>query len=301
MGNAKKTDPHMCGGTDEGYFKKASSIIVSDDMVLFDVASVLSEPGENEDKRQKEIGYLAFFAVKAGEGTFVYKVTGGGTHPSKYDNCRIEWALTKEDGFPALAALTRELELSRDNGHYTFTHGLPQDFGGTIDVKYADGEQIKILSNQNPVITREAAFEIERLFDRLIRGEKAELPDPSGIVGIRFDEVKENGGLTHAELTPNPDGTCCVKRVNRFSAYEVYESELTVSGDVLSGIKENASKCGILAWSVLPKYELPWKENKKLTFVFDNGEEITVYSDRVLPEYVRGEFFAVESELTIKN
>ena len=301
MGNAKKTDPHMCGGTEEGYYKKASSIIVSDDMVLFDVSSVLSEPRDTEDPRQKKTGYLAFFAVKAGDGTFVYKVTGSGTHPSKYDNCKIEWALTKEDAFPALAALTRELELSRDNGHYTFTHGLPQDFGGLIDVKYADGEQIKISSNQNPVISREAAFEIERLFDRLLRGEKADLPDPSDIVLIRFDEVKENGALTHAEISANSDGTCAIKRINRFSAQEVYESELTVSGEVLENIKKNAEKCGILAWSALPKYELPWKENKKLTFVFKDGKETAVYSDRILPEYVRGEFFAAEIELTTKG
>ncbi len=300
MAHPKSTDPHLCGGTDEGYYKNTSGIINSDDIVLFDVSSVLPDPGAEEDERKRSIGYLGFFAVNAGEGTFVYKVTGSGTHPSRYDSCGIEWALIKENGMPALAALTKELELCRDNGHYTFTHGLPQDYGGMIDIKYADGEKIKISSNQNPVITREAAFEIERLFDRFLRAEKADLPDPYAMSAIRFEEKKEDGGMIRAELISDQSGKCSVRRTVRSADGETLESERCIPAKVLENIKAAVKRCGMLAWSHLPKYELPWKENKKLTFVF-GGSEVTVRSDRVLPEYVRGEFFAVEAELTIKN
>ena len=301
MAHPKSTDPHLCGGTDEGYYKNTSGIINSDDMVLFDVSSVLSDPGADEDERKRKVGYLAFFAVNAGEGTFVYKVTGSGTHPSRYDSCVIEWAIIKENGMPALAALTKELELCRDNGHYTFTHGLPQDYGGTIDIKYADGEKIKISSNQNPVITREAAFETERLFDRFLRAEKVDLPDPSDLTAVRFDETKEDGSVIRAELIPGGDGGCTVRHTVSAADGAASESEHSAPAEVLDLIKATAKRCGMFAWSALPKYELPWKEHKKLTFVFDGGREVTVRSDRVLPEYVRGEFFAVEAELTIKN
>ena len=51
------------------------------------------------------------------------------------------------------------------------------------------------------------------------------------------------------------------------------------------------------AWENLPYSGYDGNSNKKITFVFDNGEEVTVLGDRLLPGQLHKGFFDIELEM----
>ena len=291
-----KKDIPICGGTDRSFDKNAPTTILSEDMILFNVSSVLP-PVEDPDRRQSEpIDYVSAFAVPAGEGTFIFLETY-----SRYfseNNYKRCFACVKENLFPSLVVLTREQNLVSGNGRHSFTHGLPENFGGAIDIRYAGGEKISISSNQSPVVSRQTGERIAALFAGAMEGEKVELPDLAALSEIRFTEEKKNGGFTRAALSINDDGSGRMTRTRRFSDPKIYNEEKSFGADEITAVKQNISDCGMLAWSALPESSYPLGEHKSLTFIFKDGSEITVPNDRELPNQIHGGFFNIELELT---
>ena len=290
----KSTRPLECGGTDAYQQKNAPKTIVSDEMTLFDVNSAFNTLAVDVDER---LDYVCAFATPCGGGTFIffekrmfYREVGGVR----------EWALLKEDLFPKLTAFVREYDVARSNGYHSQTHGLPENFGGSVDIRYASGETISISDNQSPVLGYDAGVALAGIFEQALKGERAELPEASALKAIRYAEERADGGFTHATLTFDPDGAGVNAKSSRYDGPQVYESEKPVDAETVAAIRENIDRSGILAWASLPESDYEYGAEKTLTFIFDGGE-ITVPGNKRLPFQISNGFFNIELEMTTKH
>ena len=198
------TGKGMCGGTDAYIDWSLPKVISSEDMIFFKAESALNAP-DRAERNIEPLGFVSAFAAPCGGGTFLFHEYGRGF--SRYDERIFSLSLVKENVFPALCALVKRLDLAKDNGFHSKTHGLPENFGGSIDIKYSSGEKISISNNQSPVLSHKAGFEISQFFIKAMKGEKVALPDAKDLAVIRFDEERSDGGFTRAALTLNADGT----------------------------------------------------------------------------------------------
>jgi len=297
----RKTAPGTCGGTDAYLDKKAPNTIVSEDMISFDVTSALGYSQEQFPEPYGKMGYVSAFAEPAGEGTFVF--LSKGDVPRRLAEKTKSWAVIKKNVFPELDRIVRENDIAKNNGFHSTTHGLPENFGGGIYIEYASGEKISISDNQSPVLSVKTAVEIARFFDEALKSERVELPDVSSVKEIRFSEERKNGGFTKAVLTLLPDGTGVNAKKQKFDSPEVYETEKPVDADTVSKIKSVIVEKGLFAQALLPEENNRFSinENKTLTFVLEDGAEITVKNRRVLPKPISGGFFDIELEMTTKH
>ena len=290
-----RTQPLTCGGTDAYIDTKAPKAITSEEMTLFDVTSAFRTLAIDGSDR---LDYVSAFAAPCAGGSFVFLET---RMLSNYDEPRREWALLKENIFPKLVALVREYELAKDNGRHSQTHGLPENFGGSVDIRYASGERISVSDNQSPVIAYDAGVAIAQAFAEALAGERAALPELSELTAIRFAEERENGGFTRATLTLNADGTGTNAKSSRYDDPTVYESEKPVDAETVAAVRDNIARCGMLAWGGLPDSDYKRGPEKSLTFVFADGAEITVPDGKRLPWSIQGGFFNVELEMKTKH
>lgn len=73
--------------------------------------------------------------------------------------------LQKDASFMAqLQAVIEKHNFAQYNGEYHQTYGLPDDFGATINVKYASGEKIYAMNNQTMFLPTEAVVDLVALF-----------------------------------------------------------------------------------------------------------------------------------------
>ena len=127
-----KPPPNACGGTYATQRKSAPTEIESEDMVSFfaecsfRVCSFSDEISEDE-----RITFISASAEKAAKGTLLVldKSIGYGSERS-----RPQCVLIKEDIFPRLVQLVREQQLAKGNGYHSNTAGLPENFGGSVNI-----------------------------------------------------------------------------------------------------------------------------------------------------------------------
>lgn len=297
----KQTRPGECGGTDATQDTKAPTEIKSDRMTLFDVTSALGQKMINNDSSDTSanLGYLSAFAAPAENGTFMFLETASRIRHS--NERQTSWALVKENVFLSLVKLVNECDLAKNNGYHSTTHGLPENFGGSVYITYASGEKISFSNNQAPVLRRESAQKIAKLFDSLMNGEKVSLPSVDSIKKIIFIENRKDGGFTKATLTINEDGSAVNEKAMRFDDTKVYESTKPVSAETVEAIKKCIVNNGVLAYVGLPSQESRFSGKKSLTFIFKDGKEITVKGGCVLPDQIHNGFFNIELEMTTKH
>ena len=144
------------------------------------------------------------------------------------------------------------INLAKDNGFHSETHGLPENFGGSVSIEYASGEKISFSNNQQPILSPNTGLCIKEFFSEAMKGEKVSLPDVSDLCVIRFSENRKNGGFTEATLTLKPDGTGENAKKSKYDGPEVYKSVKEVDKETVNMIKANMETTGILAWSNLP-------------------------------------------------
>ncbi len=297
----KQTRPGECGGTDATQRRNAPTTIESTEMILFSATSALGG-GVSLDPAGQEaglLGYVSAFAAPVAGGTFLFLSTSGGFR--NRDEKSSGWALVKEDIFPSLVKLVNETDLAKQNGRHSMTHGLPEDFGGSVDIRYASGERIDFSNNQTPVFLPEVGAKIAALFTDAMKGVPVPLPDVGSMTEIRFAEERKGGGYTRATLTLAADGTATNKKTSRYDDPRVYESEKPVDADTVAAIKKTITNCGILAWADLPDHDFRIGGVKTLTFVFADGTEITVGGNKALPSPISGGFFSIELEMATKH
>ena len=289
------TEKGMCGGRDASLDTKAPKTIGSGEMVLFDVTSVLPSAGETD-----RIGFVSAFAIPSeGGGTFLLLEKGAGFR--RRGERAIEKALVKEDVMPSLDALARDCDLAKQNGYHSETHGLPENFGGSVFVLYASGEKISFSDNQSPILSARTGEKIVSLFEKAMRKEKIALPDADDLAGIEFFEDRKRNGFTSASLTLKDDGTGINRKSARYEDPRVYESEKQVDAETVAAIKKTIADCDLFAWEKLPDAEYDFGKNKKLTFLFKNGTQITVTGGKRVPRQISRGFFEIELELATKN
>ena len=293
-----KTAPGMCGGTDATLDESAPKIIKSENMTFFSVTSALgcisAEPFDGE-----QLGYLSAFAAPSDKGFFLFveKSEGCGYRAER----TYSFEYVKENPFPALVKLVKEYDLAKNNGFHSNTHGLPEDFGGSVDIRYESGETIGFSNNQSPIFTPKFAAAASKLFKKFMSGEKVKLPDVSDLSKIHFEEIRDNGGFTKATLTLNEDGAATNEKQSKYDGPTVYESKKPVDAETVEYIKRNIEHTGFLAWPGLPEMNYPFLSDKNITLYFKNGEEITVKNNKIIPNRIGRGFFNIELELTTKH
>ncbi len=292
-------EPPKCGGTDCSIDPTAPKEIRSEEIVSFEATSALGWVREPSDGPNETLGFVSAFAAPAAEGALVFLET------SADFGCRAErtrtWALVREDPFPSLAALVRECRLAEENGRHSQTHGLPENFGGSVRIVYADGEKISFSDNQSPILSPSTAEKIAKRFRETLAGEKIPLPDPSGLREIRFEETRDDGGWTRAVLTLHPDGTATNARSARYSDPTVYTSEKPVDAETVAAIRETIARNGLFGWAGLPDNGFEGPGRRTLTFILDGGREIEVRDGRLLPDPLRSGFFDIQLEMSVKR
>ena len=296
----KKPPPNVCGGTYETQRKSAPTEIESDDMTSFSAECsfrCVSFPDDIPD--EERITFLSAFAVKVEGGSFLVLNMQVGYYGERTPP---KAAYIGKDIFPELVALVKEHKLAKNNGRHSNTAGLPENFGGEVDIRYASGERIDYSNNQCPILSLEATAAIAKVFDSAFENGEIPLPDADEIEKIIFDEKRKNGGFTIAELTIKPDGTGVNKKQSRYDDPDkVFESEKDVDNETITLIRQNINACKMLAWGGIPDNGYPQTSDKKLTFVLKDGREFTAKEGRLLPHSAGGGFFNIELEMTTKH
>ena len=298
----RKTPPGVCGGTDATLDTRAPKTITSSEMTFFSATSSLDPVTRPDDSENPgSIGYISAFAAPAGEGAFLFLETAGGFrgHGEKKET----WAfLENKDGiFPSLTELVKESGIASKNGFHSRTHGLPEDFGGSVLIRYDGGEKISFSDNQCPVLNQDSAVRIKNLFEQAMTGKKRILPLTSDLREIRFFETRDGGEYTNAVLSLNPDGTGENKKRSKYEGTGVFESSKPVDRKTVNLIKHNIDRTGILAWAGLPDREYAPLGEKSITFVFSKGFSTTVTAGKEVPIQIEKAFFNIELEMTVKH
>ena len=289
----KKTKPGACGGTDATQDTSAPKKIESTEMIYFSAETALTTVVRQPEDRGKLV-YINAYAAPCGEGTFMY-IDKRDRRTFREGGAR-RWAYVKKDVFPDLVGIVNEYGLANENGFHSRTHGLPENFGGSIDIRYKSGETISVSDNQSPVMRTEAVDRIAQYFDTAMSGENIPLPSVDSVVEIRYGETRKNGGYKKAALTLDGDkGT--VRKECRYDSPDIFKSEKELGAEAIKKIKDTIEKNGVFAWARLPKREYGFSNDEKLTFVFEDGGEITVYKYTDLPYDLSGAFFDISFQL----
>ena len=250
---------------------------------------------DRDEDGEPPLSHFSAYAAPAGQGTFLFLAT------ERLEKEEKNWALVRESPFPALTRLAREHDLARDNGFHSRTHGLPQNFGGEVDIRYASGERISFSDNQTPILSPQAGQEIVRFFRTAMRGEKVPLPDLADLATVRFEEQRKDGGFTTATLTLLPDGSGSNEKRSRYDGSKIYESIKPVDKETVAAIKETIEEAGLVAWASLPDNGFSAPAVRSLTFTFDHGAAITVTDGKLIPDPLSRAFFSIQLELETKH
>lgn len=291
-----KHRPPVCGGTTRRTDANAPKEIHSDTMTLFRAKSALMPSmGETMPPEAARLRFLSAYAAATEDGAFVMLETRGDEEKS-----RLSWAIVSAEIFPALVRAVNAAGLAAQNGRFSFTHGLPKNFGGEVEIDYASGEKLHYANNQSPVFSVAFASSLYRLFSDAIQASDTALPDASQITSVRFDETSTDG-FSQAELLPDENGDYTLTRRFKFEEPEVFESTCTVSAAFMESIRDVAQQNAVLLWHRLPISSSPALQEKALTFVLADGTEITVGNNRAVPQPLSSAFFAIELKLITEN
>ena len=284
-------EPQMCGGTSQHTDNNAPKEILSDHMILFRAETSLQNLISLQPMQEEcRLDYISAFAAKTDGGSFLLLQTR-----SLADGDTFAKAYVKADIFPALVALVREAQLAQNNGRSSFTYGLPMNFGGSVNILYESGESIVYANNQSPVFGKDVAARIHTLFTEALQSEPALLPDAERITEVRL--VQDNT-MSQVRMELRCDGESChLTKVYQFEEPEPHVYESTVPLAVMETVRTIIRDNALLLWDQFPPCGFDLPIQKSLTFVFDDGSEITVHDDRMLPLQMSSVFFNIESAL----
>ncbi|MBR2109228.1 MAG: hypothetical protein IJ932_04690 [Ruminococcus sp.] len=294
-------NPPMCGGTSKSYDENAPKEIKSEDMTLFKIETALTPMGVMVGSQGAApvktawFRFISVYAAKCESGVFVLFYAH-----NRNDKKEFGWSYIKDDIFPELVSAVNNYNLAKSNGSHSFTYGLPENFGGEVRVDYSSGERIDFSTNRNPVISVDFAVWLYDFFSEALKKDSVELPDASKIKTIRFDSKRSGGGYTHIVLTQNGD-VCSYSRERKFDFPDIYKDEKELPSELMDKFRGIINDNAMSVWHMLPENGFDKIEEKSMTFVFDDGTEIEVPSDRVLSSTISGAFFNIELELDSNN
>jgi hypothetical protein len=249
----------ICGGTTRSQDAAAPMEILSRDLVFFKAGAEFGHRG-----MQSRV-----YAAKAEKGIYIVIAEEEPRFALLSPDC---------DFLTRLDTLVREYHLIRDNGHHSHTAGLPEDFGGSIDIRYASGEFISKSDNQSPIISQEADQAIRKTFlDAITSYPRIKLPDPSLIQKV---EYREQGKDNYSLLTFSRNGeTAKLSSENQYSTSgTIYKKEAQVPSSAFDRIIDDAKKYCLFGLGGVEKYHSSTLQisEQTLTYELSNGSKMVV-------------------------
>ncbi len=284
--------PAVCGGTNRTIDENAPKNITSEIITCFDVRSKL--PYDINNKAADRLSYIAAFAAKCSFGTLVCLQKEQNFEKS---TSASGFFVVKEDILTPLALLVKKHNIALKNGFHSFTSGLPQNFGGDINILYESGEKISISDNQTSVLSRPAAEDICQVFEKAMSGECAVLPGADSISDILFEEKSPDGSFSRI-LFRTDGSTGVVIEDSRYQDQTSYHNEKPADIEKTQKILSLVSQSSILAWAGLPERTARASSDKTLTFTFNDGSSIVVSNNTLLPPKLSAAFFNIQLEIS---
>lgn len=291
---------NACGGTTETLDRNAPKDIESHNIVYFLVESALGrQVNKDGSVNQPDFSFVSAFATPSDKGTFIFYENN--ERFGRHRNRNGSWVFIKDNMSGKLDALVRECDLIKNNGHNSATHGLPDNFGGSVLIEYDSGETISFSNNQSPIIDCSTGIKIDKLFREMMGSKQVKLPPVDSLRQILFEEDRGDDGYTRACLTINDDGTATNRKEAKYSDPNVFQSEKPVDAETVAAIKENINKTGIFAWPVLTDSSYSFTRDQVITFKFDGADDITVTNSKRAPADLHNGFFNIVLEMTTKH
>lgn len=196
-------DPPVCGGTDDDSNPNAPKTVSSTEIVSFgSYFSVFSY--DLQDDPVLTARFYRFSAKKDGDRVL----------------CTVETdaerkSFEKEPAFlDDIRKITQAYDFAQYNGLSVETHGLPEDFGATIDIDYASGEHIYAHHNTDMFLPMDAARALVSLFcPRVIvpytsismeKAMERMASEPDAVIlDVRREDEFEAGHIPGAVCVPN--------------------------------------------------------------------------------------------------
>ena len=157
--------PPVCGGSDNWQDKNAPAQINSKDIVFFQVESSFTTFAEPPDFSFIHAFVIPLENKKVLAGLYVRAAPWRRVRPERnrpqkgqaeQEGDYIRAAVVPSAVFDELQKVVEEYKFIKENGRHHYTHGLPENFGGSITVKYQTGERIFFEDNQSPILTPKA-------------------------------------------------------------------------------------------------------------------------------------------------
>lgn len=296
-----KDSDHLCGGTKRYTDFDAPKEIVSEAQTYFYASTSLKGVVSLSGSEENPVTFLSAFASPVKRGTLIaFSVLRGYSYGNTQKAKTI--AVLKDDLMKPLALLTKTLGLAKRNGRFSTTYGLPENFGGSVDIRYESGETIGFADNQSPILSPMEVNAITAFFEDALKGEKADVPDFSEVTAIAFTEKRNDGGFTDAKLMRKPDGSFRLMTRAKYGDPTIYESEKDLGSESADKIRTAFEVSKIAAWEGLPKQKSALSLSEKaLAFELKNGETIVIPDGLLLPPDFPQGFFPIELEMTVAN
>ena len=256
--------PAICGGTDHSHDENAPAEIHSTDLLLFKIRTGNGLSTHFLSEVQANV-----YAAKTELGIFTYSFEPEPRYALLDANC---------DFLSRLDTLTKEQCLIQDNGQHSFTHGLPDDFGGAVDIRYASGEYISKSCNQSSVISIPADKAVRELFSlAFTEYPRVSLPDTSEIKAV---EHREDSEFRHAllRLESTGDGAKIYGEAKYSTSDTVHQHEKELSASAFDRIREDAAKYCVFGLVGLEKYHpnVVGLGTSSLTYELTDGTRVTI-------------------------
>lgn len=300
---------HMCGGATDHYDSTAPQEIQSTEVVYFSISTSLTTL-----VGQGRYSQFYAYASKLECGNLIV-LNAYRTRGEADSFCTV----ITDDIFPQLDAIVRKYNLASRNGSHHSVSGLPQNFGGSIDIKYASGEFIDKSNNQSPMFSGDCADETADLFlSYYEKGTRPEAPCGADIEACRYAEERSDGGYKRLTLAVNEEsGKWHISSREYFAPFKikskdsasgetlisnpVYEKDRDLDAeDPMAQFREAFDASCMFAWPYLPKRSGKMYDDyaKSVTFIMKDGSEIKAEERHKIPYAAKGgSIFAMEQYL----
>lgn len=273
--------PPICGGTNKSYDNDAPQVITSDDMVKFSISSAFTTMASAHS-----YDHISLFACKMLEGSFAsFTATDRWGRQEKLCG---RYCFT-ENIMPLLLEIPQKYNMANRNGYHSYTSGLPENFGGSVNIDYSNGEFISKSDNQSPVVPFDAAYEALQILQNAKNTVPLrQVPDVSEIVSVKyieechFKQTDRRMRMTDSrkELTLIRESDKCRYFSDMTFGEQNFKQEKELPPDAFGKIDEMAERSLLLVWNLFRAHE--WKDSDFshcfLTFTLRDGSEVSFSS-----------------------
>lgn len=275
----KIDDPPVCGGVTETIDSNAPHEISSSDISHFEVetsfSSAINQPGYE---------YIYVYAEKTEGGILsgVSFLTSESYWSGNNTRTTDTEFITCTDIMHDLDLAVKKYDFASDNGYSHYVAGLPENFGGSVNIKYSSGERISFSDNQTPVISDEAAEEIIKIILNAISKQRECVPTKYSAEDIVAVECKESRSEKDSYEIYRLEGTRLTSESRFGTDSDIYKHDNNVDPEIMEKVRNYAEVSKMLYWNVSKS---DWSYETVITFEMKDGSKIEVSSLMNVPQY----------------